>query len=107
MNELATAVAEVAHLEALAEEQSAKIETMEVRIHELELRCSAAQATIAERTGANLRLEGRLDEAQVAISQRDLELAELRAAARTAESLQEQLQTLQRSIHELTSPKGA
>lgn len=104
-NELATAVAEVAHLEALADERTAKIETLEVRIHELELRCSVAQATISDQTGANLRLEARLDEAQRAISKRDMELAELRAAERTSEALRDQLQAVQRSIQELTPSK--
>lgn len=99
-NEHAAALSEVSRLEAIGEEQSTKIETLEVRIHELELRVSVGQATIAELTGANLRLEGRLDEAQIAIGKRDLELAELHAAERMAEGLQDQLQAVQRSIQE-------
>lgn len=106
-NELAAAVSEVSRLEALAEEQSAKIETLEARIQELELRWSVGQVTIAELTGANLRLEGRLDEAQIAIGKRDLELAELHAAERMAEGLQDQLQAVQRSIQEFTASKQA
>lgn len=97
------AEAEVARLEAVEQDQSARIDALTQRVRELELSTAGHQATIQEKAAAVSRLEAQLVEAQSGLAARDQELAGLRASAKAVEGMQAQLDALQRSVQGLTS----
>jgi chromosome segregation ATPase len=101
--QLAAAEAEVTRLEALEQDQAARIDTLTHRVRELELNAAAQQATIQEKATALARLEAELAQAQNSLAARDQELAGLRASANAVEGLQAQFTALQRSVQGLAS----
>jgi chromosome segregation ATPase len=99
--ELAAAEAEVTQLEAIEQDQAARIDTLMQRVRELELCAAAQQATIQEKAAALARLEAQLAQAHNGLAARDQELAGLRASANAVEGLQAQFAALQRSVQGL------
>jgi hypothetical protein len=104
---LAGAEAEVRRLEAVEQEQGAQLAQLTEHARSLEIALAARDATIAEKGAAVTRLEEQLAEAQRGLAANAQELADLRAAARTYEALQAQMETLQRSIQGLAAGDGA
>lgn len=95
---LAGAEAEVQRLEAVEQDQAAQLQGLGERVRGLEMTLASRDAALAEKAAAAARLEEQLAEAQRAQAAAAQEAAELRAAARTHETLQGQMEALQRQI---------
>lgn len=104
--QLADADAQIARLERLEQEQLNELARQAERIRALEVGMAAQQATTQERTLVIGRLEDQLRRTEQALSQRTQEVAALRATATTAETLEERLETLQRSVQGLATGKA-